>query len=146
LYFVRIFGELTNPRHHRRRASKLQHWAILARSAHYRTSRLAVLCHVSVRQLERDFDEEMGRTPQDWLNEQRAVAARHLLLEGTELKQILKRLGFKQRSQFSRDFKKYHGISPSMFVSVNLTFKGVGAGNAIAFERQSKTQGEDAFS
>ena len=81
-----------------------------------------MLCHVSVRQLERDFDEEMGRTPQDWLNEQRAVAARHLLLEGTELKQILKRLGFKQRSQFSRDFKKYHGISPSMFVSVNLTF------------------------
>src|SRR4051812_2393049 len=135
-----------NPRPHHRRPSKLQRWTVLARSAHYRTAKLAQLCHISVRQLERDFDEEMGRTPQDWLNEQRAVAARHLLLEGTELKQILKRLGFKQRSQFSRDFKKYHGISPSMFVSVNLTFKGVGAGNAIAFERHSKAQGEDAFS
>ena len=86
----------------------------------------------------------MGRTPQDWLNEQRAVAARHLLLEGTELKQILKQLGFKQRSQFSRDFKKYHGISPSVFVSVNLTFKGADASAPIAFQgRPAILDGED---
>lgn len=77
---------------------------------------------MSVRQLERDFDAELGRTPQDWLNEQRAIAARHLLLEGADVKNILKQLGFKQRSQFSRDFKRYHGVSPSGFVAAHVSY------------------------
>jgi|SRR3954463_1935464 AraC-like DNA-binding protein len=111
-----------NSRPHHKRPSRLQRWSHLARSAHYRTVKLAHLCHISVRQLERDFDSELGRTPQDWLNEQRAVAARHLLLEGSDVKKILKELGFKQRSQFSRDFKKYHGISPSGFVAAHVSY------------------------
>ena len=97
---------------------KLQRWSTLARNANYRTSKLASLCHVSVRQLERTFLVEMGRRPQDWLNEQRVLAARQLLREGRSITEVLQDLGFKQRSQFSRDFKKYHGIPPSKFVEM----------------------------
>jgi AraC-like DNA-binding protein len=106
-----------------KRSSRLQHWVALARSASFRKIELARLCDISIRQLEREFHQEIGRTPQDWLNEQRAIASRHLLLEGTDRKQILKKLGFKQQSQFSRDFKKYNGISPSAFMMLHLTFK-----------------------
>ena len=72
---------------------------------------------VSVRQLQRYFLEELGRTPKSWLNEQRMIAARKLLLvHGMSVKATSAQLGFKQPSHFCREFKRSYDMTPSQFV------------------------------
>lgn len=90
-------------------------WLILARSSHYNARMLAEMCGVTLRQLERYFEGDLGRSPQDWLNEQRMVAARYLLAEIPLVKTVGIKLGYKRLSHFSRDFKRCYGITPSRF-------------------------------
>jgi AraC-like DNA-binding protein len=98
-----------------RKAIIRQDWEALAGAAHYDAKGLAGLCHVSVRQLERDFRRDLERTPQDWLNEQRLIAAQQMLLAGTMVKVVALELGFKQVSHFCRQFKSLHNLTPSQF-------------------------------
>jgi AraC family transcriptional regulator len=88
----------------------------LAGTARYDAKELAKLCHLSVRQLERDFRHHFGRTPQDWLNEQRIKGARQLLLSGVPVKWAAYEMGFKQPSHFCRQFKELHNMTPSEFM------------------------------
>jgi AraC-like DNA-binding protein len=92
-------------------------WERLAEAARYDAKELAKLCHLSVRQLERDFRRDLGRTPQDWLNEQRIKAAQPLLLSGQPVKVVALELGFKQVSHFCRQFKSMHKLTPSQFAA-----------------------------
>ncbi len=71
---------------------------------------------VSVRQLQRHFLEQMGRTPKVWLNEQRMIAARKLLQEGSPVKAAASQLGFKQASHFCREFKRCYEMTPRQYV------------------------------
>ena len=93
----------------------LERWENLAGTARYDAKELAKLCHLSVRQLERDFHRYFGRPPQDWLNEQRINAARQLLLSGQPVKVVALELGFKQSSHFCRQFKSFNHLTPSQF-------------------------------
>lgn len=86
--------------------------------ANYDAEKLASYFQVHVRGLERHFRRDMGRSPQDWLNEQRMIAARWLLLEAKSVKRVAMELGFKQLSHFCRQFKACYGISPSEFVRI----------------------------
>jgi AraC-like DNA-binding protein len=90
-------------------------WLLLARRSHYNAHALADICGVTMRQLERYFEGDLGRTPQDWLNEQRMVAARYLLMESPQVKAVGLKLGYKRLSHFSRDFKRCYGFTPSTF-------------------------------
>ena len=90
-----------------------QYWLLHARRSGYKSRDLARVTGISVRQLERYFHEDFGITPQVWLNEQRMIAARHLLRESESVKAVAIDLGFKQVSHFCREFKRYHGIKPS---------------------------------
>ncbi len=72
---------------------------------------------VSVRQLQRYFLDEIGRTPKAWLNEQRMIAARKLLFEGQSVKAVAIQLGFKQASHFCREFKRSYRMTPMQYVS-----------------------------
>lgn len=97
-------------------SSRAQFWACAARHAKYNAQNLAAHAHLNIRQIERRCREELGRTPQEWLNEQKLVAARWLLLENESIKEVAMDLGFKQLSHFCREFKQAYGITPSQFL------------------------------
>lgn len=87
----------------------------MARQASFRPGTLAELYGVTLRQLERYFQDDFGCTPHEWLQEQRMVAARKLIMESNSVSSVSKRLGFKQISHFSREFKRYYNLTPSSF-------------------------------
>lgn len=99
-------------------------WTQLAARARYNSRNLATLREITPRQLQRIFQNQIGRTPQDWLNEQRIFAAQQLLQAGTPVKRVAIELGFKQPSHFCRQFKSLSGITPGKFKST-----GIGASN-----------------
>lgn len=95
---------------------EMAYWLNRARESGFNAKRMAALCGLSNRQLGRRCLERWGRSTQNWLNEQRIVAARWLLLEQRNIKAVSYSLGFKQVSHFSREFKRYHGITASEFL------------------------------
>jgi len=92
-------------------------WAPWVAAARYDARKLAQLRCVSLRQLQRDFKRTLGRSPQDWLNEQRIVTARQLLQAGFTIKQVSIDLGYKQSSHFCRQFKTFSRMTPSQYAS-----------------------------
>ena len=90
-------------------------WRQLALTARFDSKDLAKLKKVSVRHLQRLFRASLGRTPQDWLNEQRILAAQHSLRAGDSVKKVSFDLGFKQSSHFCRQFKCYCKLTPTEF-------------------------------
>jgi AraC-like DNA-binding protein len=68
---------------------------------------------ISVRQLQRWFTTHLSCTPGAWLSERRLQDARRLLAASNSVKEVAYSLGFKQASQFSRDFKRRFGHQPS---------------------------------
>lgn len=95
-----------------------EQWMKLAIEARYDSKNLASLRKITPRQLQRIFRAGFGRTPQDWLNEQRILAAQELLRAGVPAKIVAIDLGFKQASHFSRQFKEYVGLPPTQFVAL----------------------------
>lgn len=92
-----------------------ERWRQLAIEAHYDSKNLANLRRITPRQLQRIFRVEFGQTPQDWLNEQRILAAQELLRTGSPVKNVALDLGFKQTSHFCKQFKTLCGIRPGVF-------------------------------
>ena len=112
----------------------VQRWEELAETAHFEARKLAKLCRLSRRQLEREFRRCLGRTPQAWLNERRLVTARQLLLSGLSIKAVAIELGFKQTSHFCRQFKLLNCVTPSQFVQFR---------NGDGFERRAEIPCDD---
>jgi AraC-like DNA-binding protein len=83
----------------------------------YNARNLARLLGISLRHLERYFEADLGRPPQHWLNEQRMAAARHLLVEGRQIKWVSCELGFKQASHFCHQFKQHYGCTASQLAA-----------------------------
>lgn len=85
----------------------------LAALAQYRVEKLASLCGVTVRRLQRYFTEEEGITPRGWLNEVRQSRGLEQLLLGNSVKATAFELGYQNPCHFSRDFRNFYGVSPS---------------------------------
>ena len=96
-------------------AARYAFWAEHARSAGYDERRLAMHRQITVRQLQRQFQRDLNRAPEEWLNELRMVDARQLLLEARQVKEVACQLGFKQQSNFFRKFKETYRMTPSQF-------------------------------
>ena len=87
----------------------------IARDGDYKMSSLSERIGVSERHLRRVFEEGIGISPKDWLRQERMVAARSLLREGSPIKEVAIDLGFTTAKMFSRDFQLFHGVKPTDF-------------------------------
>ena len=88
-------------------------WPAIAREALYRPQRMAALCCVSFRTVQRHFRKNYQTTFTAWLEGHRMSEAHRMILEGSSLKEVCFGLGYKQQSHFTRVFKKRFGIPPS---------------------------------
>jgi AraC-like DNA-binding protein len=89
----------------------------LAPACGFEVRQLAERLRISRRQLERLFNTQVGNTPDSWLREQRLQCARRMLLSVPRVKTVAYALGFRQPSQFARDFKARFGVTPSSFIN-----------------------------
>lgn len=73
--------------------------------------------HISKEYLSQLFKKEMGKTVTDYINEQKMILAKELILSQTmSLTSIATHIGFDDYNYFSRLFKKYYGITPLAFI------------------------------
>jgi transcriptional regulator GlxA family with amidase domain len=87
----------------------------IAREGDYKMSSLTERIGVSDRHLRRVFEEGIGISPKEWLRQERMVAARSLLRQGSPIKEVAIDLGFTTAKMFSRDFQLFHGVKPTDF-------------------------------
>jgi AraC-like DNA-binding protein len=85
----------------------------LAPQCGYRAPALARALGITPRHLQRLFAAQVGFGPQQWLNEQRLLAARAMLAKARAVKEVAYHLGFPSASQLSRDFRNHFGVRPS---------------------------------
>jgi AraC-like DNA-binding protein len=90
-------------------------WEKLAREAEFRPSRMASLCGMSERQLQRLSKQHFGRTPRVWLRELQCRLAKNLIAQGYSSKAAAAELSFATEAHFCREFKKIYGASPQRF-------------------------------
>jgi AraC family transcriptional regulator len=93
-------------------------WKSLGPVASYNAKKLASLCGVSVRQLERDFRSHTKKSPKDWLTEQRLESAKMGLMTGRSVKAIAFEAGFGSAAYFCRWFKVHVGLTPGSFQNI----------------------------
>lgn len=81
--------------------------------------RIGPLCEalgVEKRTFARLIVKNLGITGKKWLRQLRVVAACHLLREGGKVTLVARRLGFRDDSHFTSDFKMLMGVCPSVFM------------------------------
>jgi|SRR5690348_16516733 len=91
-------------------------WQRLARQAEFNSGRMASLCGVSERHLQRIFKKHVGSSPSRWLRAVQCRLARDLLLQGYSNKAAAAELKFSSDAHFCREFKKIFGAPPQKFV------------------------------
>jgi AraC-like DNA-binding protein len=97
---------------------RMRQWSEQAEAAQFKAARLAQICGVSLRQLQRQFKQAFGYSPQKWLDELRITVAKKRLEAGDSIKQISWELGFRHPSHFCRCFKASNKLTPSQYVLV----------------------------
>lgn len=95
--------------------SRGTNWQSLAARSNYQPLHLAELCRVSLRHLERLVKSEAGITPRRWLKRERLRSALTLLPGAPSTKEVAYGLGYRQFSQFCREFKLAFGMTPTEF-------------------------------
>jgi AraC-like DNA-binding protein len=112
----------------------------LAPTCDYDGRKLARLFNVSPRQLQRMFSATFSRSPQAWLNERRLHTARQMLETADSVKEVAHSLGFRRVSQFSRDFRRLFGLTPSQALSDRR-----GASRALGAGREPESRRGDSL-
>ncbi len=82
-------------------------------SAAMKISEIAAVCHVSESHFRRLFEENIGMTPVEYLNQVRIKKACDLIRKtGNSMEEIAIKVGFTTTSTFNRNFKRITGTSP----------------------------------
>jgi AraC family transcriptional regulator len=90
-------------------------WEQLARQAEFDLGRMAAMCAISERQLQRVFKRRFKCTPSQWVRHLQCRLAKLLISQGYSSKAAAAELKFATESHFCREFKKFHGSSPQTF-------------------------------
>jgi AraC-like DNA-binding protein len=93
----------------------IDQWEQVAREADFNSAKMASLCSISERQLQRLFRQHLHCTPSHWLRELQCRLARELIAQGYSNKAAANELRFANESHFCREFKKVFGTSPQSF-------------------------------
>jgi len=73
--------------------------------------------------LRRVFEDGLAISAKDWLREERMVAARSLLREGSAVKEVAADLGFSSPKVFSREFQETYHLTPTDLQRKDLSFR-----------------------
>jgi AraC-like DNA-binding protein len=93
----------------------IKEWEEVAREARYNPAKMAALCSISERQLQRLFQQHLKCTPSRWLRQLQCRLAKQLISQGYSNKAVASELKFSSQSHFCREFKKVFGTSPQTF-------------------------------
>jgi AraC-like DNA-binding protein len=93
----------------------MQGWEQVAREADFNPSKMASLCSISERQLQRIFKRHLNCTPSRWLRELQCRLARDLIQSGYTSRAAAAELKFASEAHFCREFKKVFGNPPQSF-------------------------------
>jgi transcriptional regulator GlxA family with amidase domain len=97
------------------RLKRIQNWPKRAHEVRYSVKALADHCGVSVRALELFFSSTRRESPSSWLKRLRMQRAIELLRDGSNVNETADCLGYRDRSHFSRQFKRHYGLAPKLF-------------------------------
>ena len=81
----------------------------------WNVGRLCKSLVIEKRTFTRLVEDSLGIAAKRWLREIRIVAACHLLREEGKIDNVARTLGFRYDSDFSHEFKKLVGVSPSHY-------------------------------
>jgi len=90
-------------------------WEKLAEHAEFDPGKMADLCLISLRQLERIFAGQFHKTPERWIVELKCRLAERLIAQGYSTKAAAAELKFASQCHFCRQFKKLRGACPQAF-------------------------------
>ncbi len=94
---------------------RTQDWERMAREADFRPAKMASLCSISERHLQRIFKKYLECTPSYWLRELQCRLAKSLISQGYSSKAAAAELKFATEAHFCREFKKIFGASPQSY-------------------------------
>jgi transcriptional regulator GlxA family with amidase domain len=97
------------------RLLRIQNWEKLAVEAKFEPARMAALCPISLRQMQRFFVQQFAQTPSEWAGVLRGRLALKLVLRGWQNKAIAEELGYADESHFCHAFKRVYGFPPQTY-------------------------------
>jgi len=107
------------------RLLRIEQWETLARQADFQPAKMAALCSISLRQLERFFALRFGQTPGEWNRAMKCRRALKLIIEGYSNKAVVAEMKFASEPHLCHQFKQVYGASPQSFLpgSQNVAFR-----------------------
>ncbi|MBO9565796.1 MAG: helix-turn-helix transcriptional regulator [Niastella sp.] len=93
-------------------------------ATHFTIPQLAEKVMLPEKKLKMAFRQTFGMGLYQYLRELRMEKAKQLLLEGRSLKMIIKSIGYKSESHFSKTFSKWYGESPNNWKKANMLKAG----------------------
>ena len=95
-----------------------EEWELMARRAQFKPAKMALLCAMSGRHLQRIFKKHLKQTPSQWLRELQCRLAKQLISQGYSTKAVAAELNFATGAHFCREFKKMFGTPPQSFAPI----------------------------
>lgn len=96
----------------------LQRWVLTRLDAVHTVMQMAEHINLSVRHLNRLFQQEMGVSTGEWLEQARISRARELLSEKLPVKTVAARCGYRSSDVMRRAFMKVTGMSPAVYQKI----------------------------
>lgn len=98
------------------RLSRLMDWVRAHPAQPHTPASMAKRAAMSVRTLQRQFQETAGLTPLEWVTRERVAAARELLESSRRpMADVAERTGFGSEESFRRHFRLVTGVSPATY-------------------------------
>ncbi len=112
----------------------------LARQSNYRVADVCEALGLSQRHVYTVFMRDIGLPPKTWMNLERMVVARRLLLGGMSAEMVAEELGFWSVEAFRRKFYKVYRTSPGRFICHPRLFDPLNPPPHFRMEEETDTQ------